>query len=169
MRPHFSPAKPRSSASVLPQDPHRHPGRGTPGPGHRQPLHPDHRRNYRQQGAGLGETLKELPQAVSPSNILFINDGRFQVQVETIEGEEVHCRVEAGGRLRSKKGLNLPGIDLGISAFTNHDRTCMQFALENGCGCRLKGCLNVDYNSTKSWCRFPSRSLKYRRIQPESR
>jgi pyruvate kinase len=40
--------------------------------------------------------------------------------------------VVAGGRLRSKKGLNLPGIDLGISAFTDHDRTCMQFALENG-------------------------------------
>lgn len=77
-------------------------------------------------------TLKELPRAVSPGNILFINDGLIQVQVETIEGEEVHCRVLVGGKLRSKKGLNLPGIDLGISAFTDHDRTCMQFALENG-------------------------------------
>lgn len=77
-------------------------------------------------------TLKELPRAVSPGNILFINDGLIQVQVETIEGEEVHCRVVVGGKLRSKKGLNLPGIDLGISAFTDHDRSCMQFALENG-------------------------------------
>lgn len=77
-------------------------------------------------------TLKELPRAVSPGNILFINDGLIQVQVETIEGEEVHCRVLVGGKLRSKKGLNLPGIDLGISAFTDHDRTCMRFALENG-------------------------------------
>ena len=77
-------------------------------------------------------TLKELPRAVSPGDILFINDGLIQVQIETIEGEEVHCRVLVGGKLRSKKGLNLPGIDLGISAFTDHDRTCMQFALENG-------------------------------------
>ena len=39
---------------------------------------------------------------------------------------------EGGGELRSRKGLNLPGIDLGISAFTGHDRDCLQFALENG-------------------------------------
>jgi pyruvate kinase len=77
-------------------------------------------------------TLKELPLAVSPGNILFINDGLIQVQVEKIAGEQVHCRVLVGGKLRSKKGLNLPGIDLGISAFTEHDKLCMRFALENG-------------------------------------
>lgn len=77
-------------------------------------------------------TLKELPRAVSPGDIVFINDGLIQVQVEEIEGEEVHCRVLVGGKLRSKKGLNLPGIDLGISAFTEHNRSCMQFALEHG-------------------------------------
>jgi pyruvate kinase len=37
-----------------------------------------------------------------------------------------------GGELRSRKGLNLPGIDLGISAFTDHDRACLAFALEHG-------------------------------------
>ena len=31
-----------------------------------------------------------------------------------------------------RKGLNLPGIDLGISAFTDHDRACLEFALNNG-------------------------------------
>jgi len=77
-------------------------------------------------------TLEELPRAVSPGNILFINDGLIQVQVEEIEGNDVHCRVLVGGKLRSKKGLNLPGIDLGISAFTEHDRACMRFALEHG-------------------------------------
>jgi len=77
-------------------------------------------------------TLAELPQAVSPGDILFINDGLIQVQVEEVAGVEVHCRVLVGGKLRSKKGLNLPGIDLGISAFTEHDRVCMQFALEHG-------------------------------------
>jgi pyruvate kinase len=40
--------------------------------------------------------------------------------------------VVVGGELRSRKGLNLPGIELGISAFTDHDRNCMKFALENG-------------------------------------
>jgi pyruvate kinase len=36
------------------------------------------------------------------------------------------------GELRSRKGVNLPGIDLGISAFTEHDRTCLAFALQHG-------------------------------------
>ena len=40
--------------------------------------------------------------------------------------------VLVGGELRSRKGLNLPGIDLGISAFTDHDRRCLQFALTHG-------------------------------------
>ncbi len=31
-----------------------------------------------------------------------------------------------------ERGLNLPGIDLGISAFTDHDHECLKFALENG-------------------------------------
>src|SRR5207245_7546437 len=37
-----------------------------------------------------------------------------------------------GGELGSRKGLNLPGVDLGISAFTEHDRACLEFALKEG-------------------------------------
>src|SRR5207249_3682406 len=37
-----------------------------------------------------------------------------------------------GGELRSRKGLNLPGIDLGISAFTEKDRAALEFALGVG-------------------------------------
>jgi pyruvate kinase len=40
--------------------------------------------------------------------------------------------VVVGGELRSRKGLNLPGIDLGITAFTNRDRECLAFAMEQG-------------------------------------
>ena len=47
-------------------------------------------------------------------------------------GNDVQCNVAVGGELRSRKGLNLSGIDLGISAFTDHDRACLEFALENG-------------------------------------
>lgn len=77
-------------------------------------------------------TLSNLPEVVTPGDILFVNDGLIQLRVEEIIGNRVHCIVTAGGKLRSKKGLNLPGIDLGISAFTDHDRACMQFALDHG-------------------------------------
>jgi len=40
--------------------------------------------------------------------------------------------VVVGGELRSRKGLNLPGIDLGISAFTDRDHQCLKFASEQG-------------------------------------
>ena len=49
-----------------------------------------------------------------------------------VQGQVVNCRVIVGGELRSRKGLNLPGIDLGISAFTEHDRRCLEFALAQG-------------------------------------
>ena len=77
-------------------------------------------------------TFTRLPQVVKPGDTLYLNDGLIQVDVEQVQGNDVHCRVVAGGELRSKKGLNLPGIDLGICAFTEHDHDCMKFALENG-------------------------------------
>jgi pyruvate kinase len=77
-------------------------------------------------------TFDRLPEAVHPGDQLFLNDGLIELRVVKLEGKEVHCRVEVGGELGSRKGLNLPGIDLGISAFTDHDQECLKFALEQG-------------------------------------
>jgi pyruvate kinase len=77
-------------------------------------------------------SFQNLPRVVRRGDQLFLNDGLVQLTVERIEGEHVHCTVLVGGDLRSRKGLNLPGIQLGISAFTEHDRRCLAFALENG-------------------------------------
>ena len=73
-----------------------------------------------------------LPQAVKRGDTLFLNDGYIQLEVTGVRGKEVLCAVRVGGELRSRKGLNLPGIDLGISAFTKRDHECLKFALENG-------------------------------------
>ena len=77
-------------------------------------------------------SFARLPQSVKPGNTLFLNDGYIQLEVIRVAGNEVVCMVRVGGELRSRKGLNLPGIDLGISAFTERDRECLKFALENG-------------------------------------
>ena len=86
--------------------------------------------------AGTGErvsiTMETLPQAVRPGNILFLSDGLIQLRVDRVEGADIICTIVVGGELRSKKGLNIPGIDLGVSVFTPRDRECMQFALEHG-------------------------------------
>ncbi len=77
-------------------------------------------------------SFHRLPQVVRPGDRLFLNDGIIEVEVIRVDGNDVQCRVVVGGELRSRKGLNLPGIDLGISAFTDRDHECLKFALEKG-------------------------------------
>jgi pyruvate kinase len=80
----------------------------------------------------VSTSFAPLPQVVKAGARLFLNDGLIQLEVESTRGKEVHCKIIVGGELRSRKGLNLPGIDLGISAFTEHDRNCLEFALAQG-------------------------------------
>ena len=73
-----------------------------------------------------------LAKAVRPGNVIFLNDGLVQLRVEKLMSDGVHCTVRVGGQLRSHKGVNFPGIDLGISTFTDRDRECLEFALDQG-------------------------------------
>jgi pyruvate kinase len=77
-------------------------------------------------------TFVDLPRVVKRGNRLYLNDGLVQLVVDCVSGNDVECTVAVGGELRSRKGLNLPGIDLGISAFTERDRACLEFALGQG-------------------------------------
>ena len=77
-------------------------------------------------------SFKPLPRVVKPGNRIFLNDGLVQLVVERVAGNDVECNVVTGGELSSRKGLNLPGIELGISAFTEHDRACLEFAIKAG-------------------------------------
>ena len=77
-------------------------------------------------------SFTRLPKAVKPGDTLFLNDGLIQLVVKNATATDVNCKVLVGGELRSRKGLNLPDIDLGISAFTERDHECLKFAMENG-------------------------------------
>jgi len=76
--------------------------------------------------------FQQLPQVVRTGDRLFLNDGIIHLKASEVSGSEVVCEVIVGGELRSRKGLNLPGIDLGIQAFTEQDRRCLEYALELG-------------------------------------
>lgn len=80
----------------------------------------------------ISVSFDRLPGVVGPGDVIYLNDGFIQLEVVRVEQHDVRCRVRVGGELRSHKGLNLPGIELGIPAFTEHDRTCLKFALEHG-------------------------------------
>ncbi|MDX1437851.1 MAG: pyruvate kinase, partial [Anaerolineales bacterium] len=73
-----------------------------------------------------------LPKAVRPGDRIFINDGLIKLVVDEVAGNEVRSTVLIGGELRSNKGVNFPGIDLGIRAFTEDDRQWLAFAAAEG-------------------------------------
>jgi pyruvate kinase len=77
-------------------------------------------------------TFRQLPQVVTAGDVIFINDGLVQLVVETTRDDTINCEVAVGGTLLSHKGINIPNVDLGISAFTERDRECLAFALEHG-------------------------------------
>lgn len=81
-----------------------------------------------ENGASL--SFPDLPRAVNPGDRIFVNDGFIQLLVENVRQEQVDCRVQVGGELLSQKGVNFPGIDLGIEAFTPQDHVFLRFAAE---------------------------------------
>jgi pyruvate kinase len=74
----------------------------------------------------------KLPSVVKKGDRIYINDGFIQLRVLAVDAPDVRCEVVVGGLVRSRKGLNIPDVDLGISAFTDHDRSCLEFALTCG-------------------------------------
>ena len=77
-------------------------------------------------------SFTRLPSVLKAGDRILLNDGLVQLQVKRTGVTEVVCKVVAGGELRSRKGLNLPGVTLGVSAFTEHDRACLEFAVHHG-------------------------------------
>jgi len=77
-------------------------------------------------------TYDHLHEDVRPGQTIALDDGQIRLQVETIEGRRVNCRVVEGGPLRSHKGINLPDTTLQIAAITDDDRRSIALAAEEG-------------------------------------
>ncbi len=63
---------------------------------------------------------------------ILMDDGALELEAIGITPPKVHCRVKVGGVLTSHKGVNLPDVDLKISALTEKDREDACLALELG-------------------------------------
>jgi pyruvate kinase len=74
----------------------------------------------------------ELFTALQPGDRLLLDDGRVALRTEKVLSQQVLARVEIGGVLSSHKGINLPGVQLRISGFTEKDRADLVFGLEQG-------------------------------------
>jgi pyruvate kinase len=80
----------------------------------------------------VGVSYPGLPGDVEPGDVLLLDDGLISMRVLSVEGERVHCRVENGGRLGDRKGLNLQGGGLSISGLAEHDLPHIGLAAKMG-------------------------------------
>jgi len=69
----------------------------------------------------VGLDYKELVKDVTRGATLLLDDGRIEMWVEDVQGNEVHCKVIQGGVLSNNKGINRKGGGLSASALTEKD------------------------------------------------
>ncbi len=82
--------------------------------------------------AAASTTYPSLYKKVRPGNQILINDGQIDLRVIQIKNEDIYCRVVEGGVLQARKGINVPGRDLGFPALTAKDRKDLEFGLAHG-------------------------------------
>lgn len=75
---------------------------------------------------------KLLPQEVKPGQNIFIDDGTLNLEIESINGDEVTCKIIVGGLLRNTKGINLPGADLTMPALSDKDKQDITWGIQHG-------------------------------------
>lgn len=74
----------------------------------------------------------EIFNALVPGARLLINDGKLRLEVTEATSQKAVTRVMVGGALTSRKGVNVPDVDLAVSAMTEKDKKDLDFALELG-------------------------------------
>ena len=80
----------------------------------------------------VGIDSKELPRDVKPGDALLLNDGLIVMDVQSVRGEEIHCKVRNGGVLSNNKGINRQGGGLSAPALTAKDMEDIKTAASIG-------------------------------------
>ena len=76
--------------------------------------------------------------SISLSNVktgskILINDGKVQLDVsEVIDENTLRCKTLIGGEIQKGKGVNFPGVSLGVPALTSQDKEDLKLALKEG-------------------------------------
>ena len=68
--------------------------------------------------------------AVQAGDRVLLDDGRIETVVEEVERDAVIARVESGGPLAGRKGVNVPGVELDLDVVTEKDREDLKLAAE---------------------------------------
>jgi pyruvate kinase len=63
---------------------------------------------------------------------VLLDDGLFELKVQEVRETEVRCHVVEGGLLKSRKGVNFPGLNLRLPSVTEKDERDLEFGLKQG-------------------------------------
>ena len=69
---------------------------------------------------------------VEPGQVVYLADGAIRLRVREVAGEEVRTRVEVGGSLASRQGINLPNVTVSLPAVSGEDLQLIDAGLEMG-------------------------------------
>ncbi len=76
--------------------------------------------------------FRDLPKILEKGDVIYLNDGYIALKVEDVTGSDVICKVLTGGKVFSRKGLNVPKADLPLEAVTEEDIRILDFMIEMG-------------------------------------
>ncbi|MAZ98378.1 MAG: pyruvate kinase [Rhodospirillaceae bacterium] len=63
---------------------------------------------------------------------LLLDDGKIRLRVQNAAKNSIETKVITGGTLSNRKGVNVPGVALGLSALSEKDKIDLNFALQLG-------------------------------------
>jgi pyruvate kinase len=73
-----------------------------------------------------------LAEDAIPGTQILLDDGLLELKVEAVRGTAVHCQVIEGGILKSRKGVNLPSLNLRLPSLTEKDKQDLEFGMAQG-------------------------------------
>ncbi|RMG07198.1 MAG: pyruvate kinase [Cyanobacteria bacterium J055] len=73
-----------------------------------------------------------LAEEATPGTQVLLDDGLLELEIEAVDDPAVRCRVVEGGILKSRKGVNLPSLNLRLPSLTDKDKQDLAFGISRG-------------------------------------
>ena len=77
-------------------------------------------------------TYKDLPQDVQPGGTIMLDDGLIMLHIEQVTDTDIICTVLNSGKIKTKKGVNVPGVHLSMPYMSQRDKDDIIFGIQQG-------------------------------------